>query len=231
VEAASHGQLGALSAGGLAALAQSMRALAAQPSLSWVYAFVCAAYPRLDQFDGGQLNGLFEALPDLTAGAGGAGAAGGLIMARGGGGAGGGGDGSSKAGDVPRTSSSRWLDDLVQICCHELPARQAQRAALRSSGGGGGSCEPNGASSSSSSADSGAANGSSSSSSSRKQRAGLFALQGSVRDEGGGSDGMDGNGNGSSMAVGGAGAAAADGDGSGDGASSSSKCAQTALQQ
>jgi hypothetical protein len=79
-----------------------MRALAAQPSLSWVYAFVCAAYPRLDQFDGGQLNGMFEALPAL-------------------------------AGDV---TGSAWLDDLVQICCYELPARQVERAALAAAADG-----------------------------------------------------------------------------------------------
>jgi hypothetical protein len=80
-----------------------MRALAAQPSLSWVYAFVCAAYPRLDQFDGGQLNNMFEALPAL-------------------------------AGDAAGVC---WLDDMVQICCYELPARQAERAALAAAGGGG----------------------------------------------------------------------------------------------
>jgi hypothetical protein len=80
-----------------------MRALAAQPSLSWVYAFVCAAYPRLDQFDGGQLNNMFESLPAL-------------------------------AGDA---AGIYWLDDLVQICCYELPARQAERAALAAAGGGG----------------------------------------------------------------------------------------------
>lgn len=80
-----------------------MRALAAQPSLSWVYAFVCAAYPRLDQFDGGQLNNMFESLPAL-------------------------------AGDA---AGMYWLDELVQICCYELPARQAERAALAAAGGGG----------------------------------------------------------------------------------------------
>lgn len=96
-------QLGSLSPASLAALAQAMRALAAQPSLSWVFAFVCAAYPRLDQFDGGQLNNMFEALPAL-------------------------------AGDAAGT---HWLDDMVQICCYELPARQAQRAALAAAGGGG----------------------------------------------------------------------------------------------
>jgi hypothetical protein len=86
-----------------------MRALAAQPSLSWVYAFVCAAYPRLDQFGGEELNGMFEALPAL---AGDASGGGGMVAAGGGG------------------VATHWLDDLVQICCYELPARQAERAAL-----------------------------------------------------------------------------------------------------